>query len=163
MTVSAGQQKDSVVHIHVFVLPQTPLPSRLPRNSEQSFLCYTVGPCWLSTLNTALAVCSTCVYMSIPNPLNYGEKTAVVARWPLGPFIAALSSSNSALQWSKSLHTCLTCHPKGLPGSRIWGLSWYWSLCVYLTPSLNPHESWTQNISKSTTICGVFMYTQSQG
>ena len=28
--------------------PQTSLPSRLPRNIEQSSLSYTVGPCWLS-------------------------------------------------------------------------------------------------------------------
>ena len=33
-------------------LPQTPLPSRLLHNIEQSSLCYTVGPCWLSILNT---------------------------------------------------------------------------------------------------------------
>ena len=27
--VSGGQQRDSAMHIHVFILPQTPLPSRL--------------------------------------------------------------------------------------------------------------------------------------
>ena len=31
------------------ILPQTPLPSRLPHNVDQSSLCYTVCPCWLST------------------------------------------------------------------------------------------------------------------
>ena len=31
--------------------PPTPVPSRLPHNIEQSSLCYTVGPCWLSILN----------------------------------------------------------------------------------------------------------------
>lgn len=84
MTVSAGQQKDSVVHIHVFILPRAALPSRLPHDSEQSLLGYTVGPCWLSTLNTAACTCPS------QTPLNYGEKIAVVARWPLGPFTAAL-------------------------------------------------------------------------
>ena len=35
---------------HVSILSQTPLPSRLLHNIEQSSLCYIVGPCWLSTL-----------------------------------------------------------------------------------------------------------------
>ena len=34
--------------IHVSILPQIPFPSRLPYNIEQSSMCYTVGPCWLS-------------------------------------------------------------------------------------------------------------------
>ena len=46
--VSGGQQRDSAMHIDVSILPQTPLPSRLPHHSEQGALCYTVGPCWLS-------------------------------------------------------------------------------------------------------------------
>ena len=49
--VSGGQQRDSAIHIHVSILSQTPLPSRLPHNIEQSSLCSTVGPSWLSTLN----------------------------------------------------------------------------------------------------------------
>ena len=32
-------------HTHVPVLPQTPLPSRLPRSPEQSSPCRAVGPC----------------------------------------------------------------------------------------------------------------------
>ena len=39
------QRRDSAIHIHVSILPQTPLPSRLPHNIEQSSLCYPVGPC----------------------------------------------------------------------------------------------------------------------
>ena len=40
-------------------LPQTPLPSRLPHNIEQSSTCYssTVSPCWLSVFNTARYTC----------------------------------------------------------------------------------------------------------
>ena len=34
--VSGGQHRDSAIHTHVSVLPQTPLPSRLPHNIEQS-------------------------------------------------------------------------------------------------------------------------------
>ena len=48
------QQRDSDIRIHVSILPQTPLPSRLPHNIEQSSLCDTVGPCWLSILNAAV-------------------------------------------------------------------------------------------------------------
>ena len=55
--VSDAQQSNSAIHIHVSILPQTPLPSRLPHNIEQSSLCYTVGPCWLSFLNIAVCTC----------------------------------------------------------------------------------------------------------
>ena len=44
MIVSDAQQCDSAIHVHVSILPQTPLPSKLPYNIEQSTLCYTVGP-----------------------------------------------------------------------------------------------------------------------
>ena len=33
--VSGGQQRGSVTHIHVSILPQTPLPSRLPHDIKQ--------------------------------------------------------------------------------------------------------------------------------
>ena len=49
--ISGEQQRDSTIHIHVSILPETPLPSRLPHNIEQSFMCCTVGSCWLSILN----------------------------------------------------------------------------------------------------------------
>ena len=32
--VSGGQERDSVIHIHVSILPQTSHPSRLPYNTE---------------------------------------------------------------------------------------------------------------------------------
>ena len=49
---SGAQQRNPAIHIHVSVLPQTSLPSRLPYNIEQSSLWYTVGPRWLPFLNT---------------------------------------------------------------------------------------------------------------
>ena len=52
--VSSEQERYSGIHRHVFILPQTPLSSRLPRNTEQSSMCYTVGPCWLSILNVTV-------------------------------------------------------------------------------------------------------------
>ena len=54
--VSGEQGRDSAIHIPVSILPQTAILSRLPHNTEQSSLCYTVGPCWLSILN--MAVCT---------------------------------------------------------------------------------------------------------
>ena len=44
--VSGVQRSDSV--IHVSILFQILFPFRLLQNIEQSSLCYTVGPCWLS-------------------------------------------------------------------------------------------------------------------
>ena len=38
MIVSGEQQRGSAIYIHVSNLPQTPLPSRLPYNTEQSSL-----------------------------------------------------------------------------------------------------------------------------
>ena len=32
--VSGGQQRDSSIYVHVSILPQTPLPSRVPHNIE---------------------------------------------------------------------------------------------------------------------------------
>ena len=56
--VAGGQQRNSAIDIHVSILPQIPLPSRLPRNTEQSSLCYTDHFEYSS------------VYMSIPNSLT---------------------------------------------------------------------------------------------
>ena len=38
--VSGGQQRHSAMHIHASILPQTPLPSRLPPSIELSSMCY---------------------------------------------------------------------------------------------------------------------------
>ena len=43
--VPGEQQSNSAVHMPPSILPPTPLPSRLPHNTEQSSLCSTVGPC----------------------------------------------------------------------------------------------------------------------
>ena len=36
--VSGEQRRDSAIHIYIPILPQTPLPSSLPRDAEQSSL-----------------------------------------------------------------------------------------------------------------------------
>ena len=60
-------QRDSATHIHVYILPQTPLPSRLPHNIEQSsmYLLY------VRSLLVILFKYSS-VYMSIPNWVAVG-------------------------------------------------------------------------------------------
>ena len=57
VTVSGEQQRYSAIHIHVSILPQTLLSSRLPDNIEQSSMCYTIDACWLFILNKAVCTC----------------------------------------------------------------------------------------------------------
>ena len=57
MIVSGEQRMDLAIHECVSIPPQTPFLSRLLHNTEQSSLCYTVGPCWLSILNIAVCTC----------------------------------------------------------------------------------------------------------
>ena len=54
MIVSGEQQRNSVIHTQISILPQTLLPSKLPYNTEQSSMCYTVGLYRLSILNIAV-------------------------------------------------------------------------------------------------------------
>ena len=72
--VSDEQRRDSAIHIHVSILPQTPIPSRLPHNIQQSCLCCTVDPCWLSILNIAGCIClifsSICLILTVLTNLS---------------------------------------------------------------------------------------------
>ena len=63
VTVSGEQWRDSAIHMHVSILPQTVLPSRLPHNIEQSSLGYSVGLCWLSTLNTLICLTNNRIFI----------------------------------------------------------------------------------------------------
>ena len=54
MLISAVQQSDFVIHIHVSILFQILLTFRLLHDIDQSSLNYAVGPCWLSILNIAV-------------------------------------------------------------------------------------------------------------
>ena len=71
MIASGRPKRNSATHIHVSILPQIPLLSRLPHNSEQTSLCYKVGPCWLSILNTALCTC--------PSPSSPPKKSVTLS------------------------------------------------------------------------------------
>ena len=55
--ISHVQQSDSVSHIHASILFQILFPLKLLQNTEQSSLCYTIGPPWLSVLNIAVCTC----------------------------------------------------------------------------------------------------------
>ena len=59
MLVSGVQQSDSVIHIHVSIVFQILFLFRLLQNTEQSSLCYTVGPCLLSILNIVVCTCQS--------------------------------------------------------------------------------------------------------
>ena len=50
MIVSGAQHSESVIYIHVSIPFQILFLFRLLHNIEQPSLCYTVDPCWLSTL-----------------------------------------------------------------------------------------------------------------
>ena len=49
--IVSEQWRDSAIHTHVPILPSCP---RCHMNIKQSCMCYTIGPCWLSILNTAV-------------------------------------------------------------------------------------------------------------
>ena len=48
------------------VLPQIPIPSRLPCNPEQSSMHYTVGPCWFPILNITMHTAAAKSLQSCP-------------------------------------------------------------------------------------------------
>ena len=65
--VSGVQQSDSVIHIHVSILFQILFP--ILQNIEQSSLCSTVGPCWLS-------ICLSVSFLFCFFPLKHFKKNA---------------------------------------------------------------------------------------
>ena len=73
MLISAVQQSDSVIHIHIFILFQILFPYRLLHNIEQSSLCYTVGPFWLSVF---LSISKIFIYL-----LFWLRQVFIAVRW----------------------------------------------------------------------------------
>ena len=68
--VSGGQGRDSALHIHESILPQTPLPSRVPHNIGRSSICSIVGPCWLCILHLCIHL-QLCVHVIPSNTVVY--------------------------------------------------------------------------------------------
>ena len=133
MIVSGEQQRDSAIHIHVPILPQTPLPSRLPHNIEQSSLCCTVGPCWLPTY---IQQCAP-VHPKLPNyPFPH----------PPRPHLATIKFVLWLLSLFKSRTVCLSSFPAGY--FLVIGLRWcvltetlkQWC-CVLLRPEDMRHPT----------------------
>ena len=62
MIVSGRQQRDSVIHVCIF--PQTPLPSRLPHNTERSF------PVLFTRILLVIHFKYSSVYMLVPGSLT---------------------------------------------------------------------------------------------
>ena len=44
--VSGVQQREIAIHIHISPFLQAPLPTSLPHNIGQNFMCCTIDPCW---------------------------------------------------------------------------------------------------------------------
>ena len=80
--------------------PKTSLPTRLPHNIEQTSLCYTVGPCWLSTLNTAVCTCQSQIFKSkgiqwwTPNH-KWGEASCIREAWKTSMLVSASCLSST--------------------------------------------------------------------
>ena len=91
--VSHELQRDSAVHVHVSILPQTPLPSRLPHYFEQSSVCHTIGPCWLFILNTAVCTCRPKL-PNYPFPPSFPPSLARISSYSKSvmPFLSCFSA-----------------------------------------------------------------------
>ena len=135
MIVSGGQQRDSAIHTHVSISPQTPLPSRLPDNIEQSSLCYTVGPFWLFVLNTVMCTSPS----QIPN-LSLSPAFLLVT----------ISSFSKSVGLFYKLICIIFLDP------RICDIMWYLSVSVWLT-SLSMTISMSIHVAQMTLFCSFFM------
>ena len=106
----------------VLLLPQTPLPSRLPHNnlvclSEQSSLCCTVGPCWLSILN--MAECTCCWAWVLVGTEGNCENwmPSCLCRTAIVGYTFALGSKHApsswqfSPQWLCNIPQCAAWHP----------------------------------------------------
>ena len=71
-------------YIYMYPFSLNPLPSRLPHNIEQSFLCYTLGPCCLSILYIAVYIWPfSNLYLSLP-PSNislFSKSLSLIRLW----------------------------------------------------------------------------------
>ena len=65
------EKSDSVLYTHISILFKILFPFRLLKSTEQTSLCYTVGPCWLFISNIAVCPClsQTCnLSLQLPLP-----------------------------------------------------------------------------------------------
>ena len=79
VVIVSGEQFQPCIYMYPFS-PKLPSPSRLPRDIEQGSMCYTVGPCWLSILNTALCTCQFYASYSFPQPYSWASQVVLVVK-----------------------------------------------------------------------------------
>ena len=118
MRVSGGQQSNWAIHIHVSILLQAPLPTRLPHSIEQRSLHYTVG--WVSIL-TCTAVCHIkrhCLLClttrTFHHPLLSSESDGI---W-------LLTLPRRADPKASAMDCCVNTIPTLCPGPQSYSLGW---------------------------------------
>ena len=127
MIVSGGQQRDSAIRIHDPFSPQTPFPSRLPPNIEQSSLWSTVSRSLLvihfKYRRVYISIGSWAILKMEKNIL--GDCPLALASSPFSPDSPfTVSPLPTYLLLLKSLQSCPTLcdpidgSPPGLPISR---------------------------------------------
>ena len=87
--------KVMVIHWPVSILFQILFMFRLLYNTEQSSMCYTVDPCWLSILNIAVCTCQSQTQSLISNP-----QIILCTFWPLAKKACLLFWKNGSFSLS---------------------------------------------------------------
>ena len=95
--------KGSTIHIHVSILPH--LPSKLARATEQSSMCYTVGPCWLPILNIAV-----CTWSSQSPQLSLPPTPATMSSFSKSVSLFLLCKLSSFVSFLFRFHICSIPH-----------------------------------------------------
>ena len=166
MTLSSEQWKDSAIHI--YVLPQIPLPSRLPHNTGKvPCAIYIAGPCWLSILVysdrfdvfvfllpsflnsvvlTRLAELSDFIACGPRSPLLPGTRTSCSASDISDPLTSSRSAHVTQVVTSVDPSLIKTVTPRS-------SLQHYWFHLPLSTSSFFPH-----NTSTWTTTSNLFVY-----
>lgn len=101
------------MHTHVSLVPQTPLPSRLPHSIEQSALYWAAGPCWFSTLNKAGSLLPTLphTYLCFSRVLHYFLSTPntrsslqlLVLLWWMNRYLKSVDDYTKSLKTFQTL------------------------------------------------------------
>ena len=81
--ISALQQNDSVIHIHLSTLFQFLFPYRLSQNIGESSLCYVAGVLLPSVIYTVVCICQTQTPPIYPSPTTvpFGNNMFVCEVW----------------------------------------------------------------------------------
>ena len=103
--VSGEQWRDSAIQIDISLLIQTALPSRLSHGTEQSSMCSTVGPCWLTILN--IAVFWVAAAKQQLSCLVIAWKSVPLSCWPEAAISHFFNSWTSVVQRAKVPQNCL--------------------------------------------------------